>query len=38
MMFLYEARRVAYQQAHIKLDASRARPEELIEQLLDKLE
>jgi shikimate kinase len=38
MMFLYETRRVAYQQAHIKLDASRARPEELIEQLLDKLE
>jgi shikimate kinase len=38
MMQLYEARRVAYQHAHIKLDAARARPEELLEQLLDKLE
>jgi len=38
MMLLYEARRVAYQHAHVKLDASRARPEELLEQLVDKLE
>ena len=38
MMLLYQARRVAYQHAHIKLDASRARPEELLEQLVDKLE
>jgi shikimate kinase len=38
MTRLYEARRLAYQQAHIKLDAARSRPEELIEQLLDRLE
>src|SRR5438132_957584 len=36
MMRLYEGRRLAYEQAHIKLDAARARPEELIEQLVDK--
>jgi shikimate kinase len=38
MTLLYEARRLAYQQAHIKLDASRVRTEELIEELVDKLE
>jgi shikimate kinase len=38
MTQLYEARRLAYEQAHIKLDAARLRPEELIEQLVDRLE
>jgi len=38
MALLYEGRRVAYEQAHIRLDASRARPEELVEQLVDRLE
>jgi shikimate kinase len=37
MTLLYEGRRIAYQQAHIKLDAARLRPEELIEELVDKL-
>lgn len=37
MTRLYEARQLAYQQAHIKLDAARSRPEALIDQLLDKL-
>jgi shikimate kinase len=38
MTLLYEARRLGYEQAHIKLDAARARTEELIEQLVDTLE
>ncbi len=32
---LYEARKVAYQQAHLRLDASRAPVEELVERILD---
>lgn len=38
MALLYEGRRVVYQQAHIRLDASGARPEELVEELVDRLE
>jgi shikimate kinase len=38
MALLYESRRLAYQQAHIHLDASRARSEELVEQLIEQLE
>lgn len=38
MALLYESRRLAYQQAQIRLDASRARAEELVEQLLEQLE
>jgi shikimate kinase len=38
MTLLYEGRRLAYEQAHIKLDAARLRTEELIEELVDKLE
>jgi shikimate kinase len=38
MAMLYENRRLAYQQAHVRLDASRARSEELIEQLIEQLE
>ena len=38
MTFLSEGRLLAYQQARITLDAARARPEELVERLLDKLE
>ena len=37
MAMLYEARRLAYEQAQVRLDASRVRPEELVEQLLDRL-
>jgi hypothetical protein len=37
MTLLYEGRRLAYEQAQIKLDAARRRPEELIEELVDKL-
>jgi shikimate kinase len=37
MTLLYETRRLAYQQAQIRLDAARARTEELVEQLVDKL-
>jgi shikimate kinase len=37
MTLLYEGRRLAYEQAHIRLDAARLRPEELIEELVDKL-
>src|SRR4030095_3319697 len=33
MALLYETRRLAYQQAQVRLDASRARSEELVEQL-----
>ena len=35
---LYESRRLAYQQAQLRLDASRARSEELVEQLIEQLE
>jgi len=38
MAMLYENRRLAYQQAHLCLDASRARTEELVEQLIEQLE
>ena len=38
MAQLYETRRLAYQEAHMRLDASRAREEELVEQLLESLE
>jgi shikimate kinase len=38
MALLYENRRLAYQQAQLRLDASRARSEELVEQLIDQLE
>lgn len=38
MALLYENRRLAYQQAQLRLDATRARSEELVEQLLDQLE
>jgi len=35
---LFESRRLAYQQAQVRLDASRARSEELVEQLIEQLE
>ena len=38
MALLYENRRLAYQQAQIRLDATRARSEELVEQLIEQLE
>ncbi|RPI57669.1 MAG: shikimate kinase [Acidobacteria bacterium] len=38
MAILYETRRLAYQHAHIRLDASAARSEELVEQLIEQLE
>jgi len=38
MALLYESRRLAYQQAQVRLDASRARTEELVEQLVEQLE
>jgi shikimate kinase len=38
MAMLYETRRLAYQQAQLRLDASRARPEELVEQLIEQIE
>jgi shikimate kinase len=38
MAILYETRRLAYQQAQLRLDASRARPDELVEQLIEQLE
>ena len=38
MTLLYEGRRLAYEQAHIKLDAARARSEELLDELVDRLE
>jgi shikimate kinase len=38
MAMLYENRRLVYQQAHIRLDAARARSEELVEQLIERLE
>jgi shikimate kinase len=38
LALLYESRRLAYQQAQVRLDASRARAEELVEQLVEQLE
>ena len=38
MALLYESRRLAYQQAHVRLDASRARTEELVDQLIEQLD
>ena len=38
MAMLFESRRLAYQQAQVRLDASRARSEELVEQLIEQLE
>jgi shikimate kinase len=38
MAMLYESRRLAYQQAQMRLDASHARAEELVEQLVEQLE
>jgi shikimate kinase len=38
MALLYESRRLAYQQAQIRLDASHSRAEELTEELIEKLE
>ncbi len=38
MTLLYEGRRLAYQQAHIKLDSALLRTEALIDELVDKLE
>ncbi len=35
MELLYAARRAAYQEAHLRLDASRAQVEEIVERLLD---
>ena len=35
---LYHQRRVAYEQAHVRLDAGRAGVDALVEQLLDRLE
>lgn len=38
MARLYEARRLAYQLAHLRLDGTRTRTEELVDQLVDRLE
>ena len=38
MAMLYETRRLAYQQAQLRVDASHTRPEELVEQLIEQLE
>jgi shikimate kinase len=38
MAMLYESRRLVYQQAHLRLDASRARSEELVDELIEQLE
>jgi shikimate kinase len=35
MAVLYESRRLAYEQAQLRLDASLARPEELVEQIIE---
>jgi shikimate kinase len=35
---LFHSRRAAYQLAHVRLDAGRARVEELVDELLDRLE
>ena len=37
MALLYESRRLAYQEAQLRLDASRAPAEELVEQLVELL-
>jgi shikimate kinase len=38
MAMLYETRRLAYQQAQVRLDGALARPEALVEQLVDLLD
>ena len=38
MAVLYESRRIAYEQAQLHLDASRARTEELVEQIIEHLD
>jgi shikimate kinase len=38
MALLYETRRLAYQQAQVRLDATLSRPEELVDRLLEQLE
>ena len=38
MAMLYESRRLAYQQAQVHLDASHVHAEELVEQLVERLE
>ena len=38
LAMMYETRRLAYQQAQVRLDASLARAEELVEQLMDLLD
>jgi shikimate kinase len=38
MAMLYESRRLAYQQAQVRLDAAVARPEALVEELIEILE
>ena len=38
MAVLYETRRLAYAQAQIRLDATRAHAEELVEQLIERLD
>ena len=38
LAMMYETRRLAYQQAQVRLDASLARAEELVEQLMELLE
>ncbi len=38
MAVLYETRRLAYEQAQIRLDATRAHAEELVEQLIERLD
>ena len=38
MALLYETRRLAYQQAQVRVDASRAHAEELVDQLIEQLE
>ena len=38
MAMLYESRRLAYSQARLRLDAARARADELVDELLDRLE
>jgi shikimate kinase len=37
MSALFQSRRVAYQQAHLRLDATRSSVDELVERLLDQL-
>ncbi len=38
MAVLYETRRLAYEQAQVRLDATRAHAEELVEQLIERLD